>query len=302
MSTVTNFSDLVDQLVNRVERKKVAVVWAADSHTFEASVMALKAGFVDITYVGCQEQLEHREELREFEQHVRFVPASDPDDAAQKAVALVRSNEAQVLMKGLINTDNMLRAILNKETGILIKGNVLTHISVASIPTYRKLLVFSDAAVIPYPTQEQREKQVAYVSDLCHSFGIEEPRISLIHCTEKPNEKHFPFTVGYEVIIDKAKQGEYGKCIVDGPLDLKTSCDLESMKTKGIESPIAGDADAVIFPDIESGNIFYKSVTLFAGASTAGILKGAMAPVVISSRADSSLSKYYSLTVACMCK
>lgn len=302
MSFVTNFSDLINQLTKRIDRTNVAVVWAADSHTLEATVMALKAGFIEITYVGCQEQLQHREELKEFSEHITFVPASDPDEAARKAVGLIRSGEADVLMKGLINTDNLLRAVLDKETGILAKGEVLTHITVASIPSYKKLIAFTDAAVIPYPTQEQRERQVAYVSELCHSFGIEEPRISLIHCTEKPNERHFPFTVGYRDIIDKSRKGDYGSCIVDGPLDLKTSCDVESMKAKKIDSPIAGSADAVVFPDIEAANIFYKSITLFAGATAAGILKGAMAPVVVSSRADSSLSKYYSLVVACVAK
>ena len=145
---------------------------------------------------------------------------------------------------------------------------------------------------------QQRMEQVRYVTELCHSFGIEEPRLSLIHCTEKPNEKFFPFTLGYADIIEEAKKGTFGKCIVDGQLDVKTSCDLEAMQTKGIESPIAGEADALIFPDIEAGNVFYKTVTLFCGAETAATLKGPLAPVVLTSRGDRIKSKFYSLALA----
>lgn len=301
MTNNNGFQNLIGVLTARQAIKKVAVVWAADFHTVEACVMALQAGFVEIAFVGCEEQLREREELQPFASRVSYVEASTPDDAAGKAVALAREGAVDILMKGLINTDNLLRAVLNKETGILPQGNILTHIAVAAIPAYHKLLAFTDGAVIPYPTQEQRVQQVAYVARLCHSFGIEEPKISLIHCTEKANGKHFPFTVGYQEIIDMAVAGRFGKCVVDGPLDLKTSCNVESLMTKGIESPVAGDSDAVIFPDIESGNVFYKAITLFAGASTAGLLQGAMVPVVVSSRADSTVSKFYSLVVAAMC-
>jgi len=161
-------------------------------------------------------------------------------------------------------------------------------------------LFFTDAAVIPCPTREQRIEQVRYVAGLCRAFGVEEPKIALIHCSEKVNEKHFPFTVEYRELVQMAKDGEFGKCIVDGPLDVKTSCNLHSMETKGINSPIHGEADAVIFPDIQAGNVFYKTLTLWAKAETAGILQGPSAPVVTPSRSDSGECKYYSLAVACM--
>lgn len=302
MKAIKNFNDMINHLSSQVERKKVAVVWAADDHTPEACAFALEKGIVDIIFVGCQERLVQREDLKPYCEHIAYVGANDPDDSAAKAVALVREGKADILMKGLINTDNLLHAVLNKETGILPKGSVLTHVTTAEIPGYDRLLLFTDAAVIPYPTQEQRIQQVRYMTKMCHSFGIEEPKISLIHCTEKPNKKYFPFTLGYQEIIDMAKAGEFGRCVVDGPLDLKTSCDNESMKTKGIDSPLNGEADALIMPDIEAGNVFYKAITLFAGASTAGILQGPIAPVVIASRADSSQSKFYSLAVAAMCK
>ena len=176
----------------------------------------------------------------------------------------------------------------------------MTHIAVAEVPYYHKLLFFTDAAVLPYPTQEQREQQVEYMAALCRRFGIDEPRISLVHCSEKVNGKHFPHTLGYATIISKSKVGEYGKCIVDGPLDVKTSLSVESLRTKGINSALEGDADALIFPNIEAANTFYKTITLFGHARTAAILQGAAAPVVLTSRADSTDSKFFSLALACI--
>ena len=141
-----------------------------------------------------------------------------------------------------------------------------------------------------------------YTVDLCHSLGIEEPKISLIHCTEKVNERLFPFTPGYRDIVGMAEQGEFGKCIVDGPLDLKTSVSPESLRIKGINSPLGGEADALVFPDIESANVFYKTITLFLGVETAGTLMGTQAPVVLPSRSDSKLCKFYSLALASILK
>ena len=226
--------------------------------------------------------------------------SDDPAEAARQAVEAVRRGEADVIMKGFVNTDVLLRAILNKETGILRKGRVMTHITLAELADYHKLLFFTDAAVIPYPTQEQRVAQIQYVTHYCQQLGIERPRISLIHCSEKVDAKNFPFTVGYGEIKEMAAQGAFGPCIVDGPLDLKTSCSKESMAVKHIDSPIAGDADALIFPDIEAGNLFYKTITLFCQARTAGVLQGPDVPVVLPSRGDSAESKYLSLCLACL--
>ncbi|MBQ0116141.1 MAG: phosphate butyryltransferase [Bacteroidales bacterium] len=300
MEAIKNFDAMIEHLSSRGTRKKVAVVWAADGSTQHAVQRALECGFIEAIFVGCRQEIEALEEFKPLAQHISFVDTDDRDEAAALGVSLVREGKADILMKGLINTDNLLHAVLNKETGILPRGNVMTHVTTAQIPGYDRLLFFTDPAVIPYPTHEQRIKQVSYISDLCHSMGIEEPKISLIHCTEKVGEKFFPFTVGYKEIVKMAQDGEFGKCIVDGPLDLKTSCCWASMQTKGIDSPIHGEADAAIFPDIEAGNVFYKTITLFAKAATAGMLQGTIAPVVVPSRADSTECKFYSLAVAAM--
>ena len=222
-----------------------------------------------------------------------------PDEAARIAVNLVHQGKADILMKGIINTDNLLRVILDKEHGLLPKGQVLTHLAMVEIPTYHKLLFFSDAAVIPQPTLQQRIEMIGYAIRTCRRFGIERPRISLIHCSEKVSPK-FPHSLDYVNIVQLAEAGEFGDVIIDGPLDVKTSCEKSSSAIKGIVSPINGEADVLIFPNIESGNTFYKTVSLFCHADMAGLLQGTICPVVLPSRSDSGLSKYYSIAMACL--
>ncbi|MBQ9655712.1 MAG: phosphate butyryltransferase [Prevotella sp.] len=242
-----------------------------------------------------------REALRRVEEgrmaEVLRVTDSLPERAAEKAVALVRRGDANVLMKGLIGTDILLRALLNKVSGLLPEGRVLTHVSVAEIPNYPRLLFFTDAAVIPYPTQRQRVEQVRYTTGICHRMGIREPRIALIHCAEHGG-RQFPFVEGYADIKAQAARGDFGRCIVDGPLDVKSACSLQALQAKGIISPLEGESDVLIMPDIEAGNAFYKSMTLFANARTAGMLCGTLCPVVVPSRGDSAEAKFNSILFA----
>lgn len=256
-----------------------------------------------IVAVNPTDQATH-EALRQIEEsrlaHVVRIEDQLPERAAEKAVALIRHGDADVLMKGLISTDILLRAILNKVSGLLPEGNVLTHLSVAEIPTYPKLLFFTDVAVIPYPSQKQRTAQVQYTASVCHKMGIEEPRIALIHCAEHGG-RQFPFVEGYQDIKLMASNGAFGRCIVDGPLDVKSACSLQALEAKGITSPLNGESDVLIMPDIEAGNAFYKSMTLFAKARTAGILWGAKCPIVVPSRGDSAEAKFNSIIFALAC-
>ena len=256
MKPIRTLNDMIIFLQERGDRKRVAVVCANDASTRYAVEKGKEMGFIEPIYVD----------------------GDDKDECARRAVALCKNGEADILMKGLINTDVLLRAILDKEKGILRKGHVLTHVAMAEIPKYEKLLFFTDAAVIPVPTPVQRRQQIRYMNYVCHALGIEEPRISLIHCAEKVSSKAFPYTADYLDIIAEAQMGSFGRCIIDGPLDLKTSLDS--------------------FPDIVAGNVFYKTLTLFGYAKTAGVLQGTSCCCVLPSRADSPDSKYYSLALA----
>ena len=295
MKAIENFEELIAYLGGGMEPKWVAVVCPYDESTQGAVRKAMDEGFVKPILVGDPKLMGGA--LKE----VPRLKATDDDDAAAKAVELVRQGMADVLMKGMLNTDNLLRAVLNKQTGILQQGKVLTHLTCAQLPDYDKLLFMTDVAVIPQPTKEQRQQQLRYVLRLCRSMGIKLPGVALINCSEKVDERHFPHTAEYRELVKEAEQGAYGECIVDGPLDLKTSLSGRALKKKGLSSPLRGHADALIFPDIQAGNVFYKTITLFCHATTAAILAGPDVPVVLTSRADDVDSKFYSLALACVC-
>ena len=300
MQLLQNFSTLINRLRSLETRKKVVLVCPNDSHTEYVINRGLKEGFVDFILVLGGTRAEFVDSLlSEYPDHVKVFETESPDEAAAFAVKLVHDGGADVLMKGTLNTDNLLRAVLNKEYGLLEKGHVMTHVTVAQIPSYEKLLVFSDAAVVPRPTEEQFKAILGYVLGVCRSLGESRPKVALIHCTEKVSEK-FPHTLSYEEMKRMVREGAYGEADVDGPMDVKTACDSDSGAIKGISSPVVGHADALVFPNIESGNVFYKTITLFAEAQTAGMLCGTTAPIVVASRADSGESKFYSLALACL--
>ncbi len=299
MKNLTNFDDLVTLLTTLEKRKLVAIACPSDEHTEYIVSRGLREGIADFLLVcsgKCKKEFKKLYSL--YPKNVTIYEEEAPDEAAIKAVSLVREKKADVLMKGTINTDNLLRAVLNKEKGLLESGHTLTHIAVAKIPTYNKLLVFTDAAVIPYPTLEQFDAMISYSTLVCHKMGILCPNVALIHCTEKVSEK-FSNTLDYLELIKRAEQGAYGNVCLYGPMDVKTACDKESGELKGILSKVVGEADILIFPDIQAGNVFYKTITLFSNAQIAGILAGTTSPVVVTSRADSNESKYYSLALAC---
>lgn len=299
MKPIRNFDELTAHLKTLNRRKKIAVVCANDPNTEYAIARALEEGIAEFIMIGDSAILEKYPTLKKYPDYVKTIHIENSDEAARAAVQLVREGGADVLMKGIINTDNLLRAILDKETGLLPKGKVLTHISVVQIPTYNKLLFFSDAAVIPRPTLQQRIEMIWYAIHTCHHFGIERPRIALIHFSEKVSAK-FQNSLDYVNLVELAEAGEFGNVIIDGPLDVRAACEEASADIKGIVSPINGQADVLIFPNIDAGNTFYKSVCLFAHGEAAALLQGPECPVVLPSRSDSGLSKYYSMAMACL--
>lgn len=271
-----------------------------DPHTEYVIIRALREEIAEFLLVTDDEHLEVAWHLRSASPNfVHIYTAGTPDEAAMLAVHLVRTGEADILMKGLINTDNLLRAVLHKEQGLLPRGGVLSHVAVARVPLYHKLLFFSDAAVIPRPTLEQFRAFIQHDLALCRKLGHEEPRVALLHCSEKVNEK-FPHTLSYVQLKEEASQGMFGPVFMDGPMDAKTACDAHSGEIKGLSSPVVGNADILVFPNIEAGNTFYKTLSLFGDADIAGMLTGTLVPVVVPSRSDSGNSKYYSLVLACL--
>lgn len=299
MEQIKTFKQMTAHLKMYNSRKRVAVVCGYDAHSFSAIKRAIDEGFAEFILVGEITKYQNYFDFDNVNPYMTFLNVQNSEEAARKTVSLIREGKADILMKGIINTDVLLHAILNKDEGLLQPGHLVTHMAVMQIPSYKKLLFFSDAAVIPNPTLEQRVAIINYAINACNEFGIVKPRIAMIHCTEKVSSK-FPVSLDYAKIVERYKAGEFQNSIIDGPLDVSVACNKAKMDIKGINSPINGDADVLVFPDIESGNAFYKAVTLFAGAEIACLLMGTQCPVVLTSRSDSTETKYYSLCMACV--
>lgn len=295
-----NFAHIIRLLHEQKRRKRIAVVCPNDEHTEHVIIRCLREGIADFCLFpeqGADKTAARIGQL--FPDNTEILCCPSQEVAVVRAVEYVRRRFADVLMKGTINTDKLLRGILDKERGLLPEGRTLSHVTVAQIPSYHKLLLFTDAAVIPRPNGVQMEAMLHYALGVSRRLGIEAPRVALIHCNEKESEK-FPHTLIYRDIKRRADEGAYGDACIGGPMDVKTACDLHSGIVKGIHSPVVGNADILLFPNIEAGNTFYKTLSLFAGAEMAGMLTGTTAPVVLPSRADSDESKYYSVVLACV--
>lgn len=298
---LTGFDQIFEELRGRVTRKRMVAAWGVDSHTVAAAGKAVLAGIVDVTLVGDEQMIADacKEEGIDVSS---FTIVQNPDEMSSvaQAVQMVREGQGDFLMKGLCSTDKFLRAILNKETGLLPPKGTLSHCTVLQIPQYHKLLFVGDVAVIPAPDFKQKQVILKYIVDTAKAVGVEKPKVAVIAATEQvlPSQ---PATIEAAMLAKMADRGQIKGCIVDGPLALDVAIDQESVEIKGLISPVAGDADCLLFPNIESGNVFYKSNSkLVPGVRQAGILVGAKVPCVLSSRADSIDTKLNSIAVAAM--
>lgn len=282
-------------------RKRLVAAYANDSHTIGATSRAIDLGIVDVTLVGdidtikkvCQEE---GIDVNKFE----LVQEANEAKAAAKAVALINEGKGQILMKGLCSTDKYMRAILNKENGLMPAGKpVLSHVSVFEVPTYHKLLITSDVAVIPAPDFKQKTAIVNYVINTAHTLGIECPKVAMIAATEQMLTG-MPACVDAALIATMNRRGQIKGAIVDGPLAMDVAIDKESAQIKKLDSEVAGDADCLVWPAIEPGNVFYKTATKFAGAELAAMVVGAKVPCILSSRGDSVQTKTYSIALAAL--
>ena len=298
---LTGFDQIFEELRGRVTRKRMVAAWGVDSHTVAAAGKAVLAGIVDVTLVGDEQMIADacKEEGIDVSS---FTIVQNPDEMSSvaQAVQMVREGQGDFLMKGLCSTDKFLRAILNKETGLLPPKGTLSHCTVLQIPQYHKLLFVGDVAVIPAPDFKQKQVILKYIVDTAKAVGVEKPKVAVIAATEQvlPSQ---PATIEAAMLAKMADRGQIKGCIVDGPLALDVAIDQESVEIKGLISPVAGDADCLLFPNIESGNVFYKpNSKRVPGVRQAGILVGAKVPCVLSSRADSIDTKLNSIAVAAM--
>ena len=296
-----NFTEIFTELRSRDSRKRMVAAWGVDDHTISAASLAVEQGIVEVILVGDQAKIADVCAKENIDM-AKFTVVHNPDElkSVAQAVQMVRDCEGDFLMKGLCSTDKFLRAILNKETGLLPPKGTLTHCAVFEIPGYHKLLFVGDVAVIPAPDLKQKQFIMDCLVRTAKSAGVATPKVALIAATEQvlPSQSS---TLEAAQLAVMAHRGQIKGCIADGPLALDVALDRESAEIKGVAGPVAGDPDCLLFPNIESGNVFYKvNSKLIPGVRQAGMLVGAKVPCVLSSRADSTDTKLNSIAVAAM--
>jgi len=296
---ITSLRQMADAVRTSGIKRKIAVAWAQDPNTVGSLHRAVKEGFAEAIMIGNPESiLATCAEAGIDPGLFTIVKTDDERSSAETAVAMTRSGEADIVMKGLVGTDKFLRAVLDKEKGLLPPKSVMSYVCAVEVPAYHKLLFITDTAVLPFPDFDQKVAMARYAIDMARSFGIAKPRVALIGASEKVHDR-FPNTLDYAEMCRMAEKGEIAECVMDGPLDLFLACDPASVKIKGVDTPVAGDADILLFPSLEACNPFYKGLMLFAGGELAGMICGTSKPVVLMSRSESELSKYYCVALAC---
>ena len=296
---IRSFDELYSTLKAKGVRKRLIAAWAVDAHTIEAASMASGLGFVEVTLVGDADLIAKAcAELRVDPAGMHIVDIKDERKAVAEAVQMVHDGEGDVLMRGLCSTDKFVRAILDKENGLLPPKGLLSHVGILESPNYHKLLFASDVAVIPLPDLRQKAKIAGFLVEAARAFGVEKPKIAFIAASEQMLDT-MPACMEAAMLSKMCDRGQIAGCIGDGPLALDVAVDKESAEIKKLCSPVAGDADCLLFPNIESANVFWKTNTkMIKGVRQSGMLVGTKVPCVLASRADSVDVKLNSIAAA----
>ena len=227
---------------------------------------------------------------------VRIVEAAHSHESAAKAVALVRSGEAELLMKGSLHTDELLGAVVARETG-LRTGRRISHVFIMDVPTYHKVLIVTDAAINIAPALDDKVDICQNAIDLARALGLEQPKVAILAAVETVNSK-MPSTIDAACLCKMADRGQIKGALLDGPLAFDNAISKQAAQIKGITSEVAGDPDILLVPDLEAGNILAKQLSFLANADSAGLVLGARVPIILTSRSDSVRSRIASCAVA----
>ena len=300
MEPILSLNQLVEHVKYTGKQKRIAVAYAQDSNTIGAIAKAVNEGFIEAFMIGdVNSIIETSEDLGVSPDIFEIIHVPGEIESTAEAVRMVRDGEADVLMKGLVGTDKFLKAVLDKDKGLLPPKAVMSYVCAIELPKYKKLLFVTDTAVLPFPDLKQKSAMVNYAVTMAKKFGIERPKVALIGASEKPNP-NFPSSLYDAQICKMVDRGQIQDCIIDGPLDVFLACDKKSVEIKGVSTPVDGDADVLVFPSLEACNSFYKGLMLFAGGELAGLIQGTIKPVVVMSRSESEASKYYCIALSCL--
>jgi phosphate butyryltransferase len=291
-----SLSDIL-ALAKKIGSKRVAVALAEDEEVLLALDQARKEKIIEGVLVGTKRKIEklalnNQIDLQKFE----IEEEADGLTASLKCCELINRGDADLMMKGLVGTAFFMKAILDKEKG-LGTGKLLSHVAVFEIPLYPKLLMITDAAINIAPSLMEKAQIIQNAVDISHSLGIQTPLVACIAAVEKVNPDKMPATVDCACLSKMGERGQIKGAIVDGPLGFDNAISEKSAKVKGIQSQVAGKADIILCPNIETGNVIYKTLIEFTQAKCAAIVVGTKVPVILTSRADSHETKFMSIAL-----
>jgi phosphate butyryltransferase len=286
------------EIVKKLPKKKLVLAAAQDENSLEAIITAINMKIIDALLVGDKIKIEQIAKENNFDlSKTTIIDEPNITQSVAKSVKLVHFGEADILMKGNVSTSILLKGILNKEWG-LRKNEILSHIALFEVPAYHhKLIALTDVAMNIAPDLNAKVQIVNNAIEFLNKLGIEEPKIAVIGAVELVNHL-MPATMDAALLSKMADRGQIPNCLIDGPLAFDNAISAASAKHKGIKSEVAGLADLLLLPDIEAGNVLYKSFVFFANAKVASLILGATAPIVLTSRSDSEISKLDSIILA----
>ncbi|MBN1406269.1 MAG: bifunctional enoyl-CoA hydratase/phosphate acetyltransferase [Calditrichaceae bacterium] len=292
-----NFNELLNRL-NTQKKKKIVVAMAEDSDVLLSLEKARSGGLAEAALIGSRKLLDMIAIAKNLDlSNYDIINNEDEKSCITEAVQMVNRGEAQVLMKGLCSTKLFLKGILDKESGLRMSP-VLSHLAIFESPNYRKLLMMSDAAMNIAPDLDEKIAITNNAVTAALSLGYKQPKVAILSAVEKVNAAGMPSSADAAIIAKMAERGQIKNAIIDGPLAVDNALSEHANAVKNLISPVGGDADICIVPNIESGNIFYKLLTVLGNAQVAGIVLGAKTPIVLTSRADSDQSKFLSIAAA----
>ncbi|HCX61533.1 MAG TPA: phosphate butyryltransferase [Clostridiales bacterium] len=292
-----NFKELIAKVQNNDTKKRVAVAAAHDEHTLEAVFKAVNDKLVEPVLIGDKEKIvKMLGNLSVNFDENEIIHTSDDTEAAEKTVELINEGKADFIMKGKLQTADLLKAVVNKEKG-LRTGSVMSHVAILEIPAYHKLIAVTDGGMMMYPNLEEKKQIIENVVNVFLAMGYESPKVAVLTAVETVNPK-MPEAVDADNLKKMNQNGEIKNCIVEGPISVDLTFNKESAKIKGYESPVTGEADILIAPNITTGNIMSKALLEFANGTMAGMIVGAKVPIVLTSRGATTEEKYLSLVLS----
>ena len=293
-----NFEDLFSRL-KEIPTKKVAVAVAQDEPVLEAIKKASELNVAKAILVGDKEKIQEIAKKIDLDlKGYEIMDVKDPKKATLEAVKLVSSGHADMLMKGLVDTATFLRSVLNKEVG-LRTGKQMSHVAVFEIEGWDRLFFLTDVAFNTYPELKEKTAIINNAASVAHACGIEMPKVGVV-CPVEVVNPNMPSTVDAALLAKMSDRGQFKGCVVDGPFALDNAISLEAASHKGVKGEVAGQSDILMLPNIETGNVMYKTLTYFAPCKNGCLLVGTSAPVILTSRADTFETKVNSIALAAL--